>query len=129
MLYTTSSINVVPVFPIHIYISLQEALELERTTKDEVTAQLSEVQSQLQQSEKARQTEAVEKRQMKVKLVDCQRELERVMRAEETSGEREAELDRVQALLQSLEADNREQVYTSCHSFSYIFSNLLLLRP
>ena len=102
-------------------------MELERTTKDEVIAQLSEVQSQLQQSEKARQTEAVEKRQMKVKLVDCQRELERVRRAEETSGEREAELDRVQTLLQSLEADNREQVYTSCH-ITYI-SNLLLLRP
>ena len=89
---------------------LQEALELERGTKDEMVAQLCEVQSQLQDSEEERGAEAAERRQLHVRLEEAQRELERGRRAEEVGQQREVELDRVQAILQSLEADNREQV-------------------
>jgi chromosome segregation ATPase len=90
--------------------SLQEALELERATKDEMVARLSEVQGQLEESEEARGADAAERRRLRQRLEECERELERGRRAEEARGEKEAELGRMQALLQSLEVDNREQV-------------------
>ncbi|CAI7993242.1 hypothetical protein GBAR_LOCUS1227, partial [Geodia barretti] len=89
--------------------SLQEALEVERATKDEMVGRLSEVQGQLEESQEARGADAAERRRLRQRLEECERELERGRRAGEARGERDAELGRVQALLQSLEADNREQ--------------------
>ena len=77
---------------------------MERATKDEIVGQLSEVQGQLEESQEARGADAAERRQ---RLEESERELERERRAGENKG---VELGRVQALLQSLEADNREQV-------------------
>ena len=83
---------------------------MERATKDEMVGRLSEVQGQLEESQEARGADAAERRRLRQRLEECERELERGRRAGEARGERDAELGRVQALLQSLEADNREQV-------------------
>ena len=94
--------------------SVQEALQLERATKDEMYAQISAVQSQLQQEQEARLADNSERVQLRQRLVDIEQELEQAKnistRAEGLCGEREAELGRVQALLQALESDNKEQV-------------------
>ena len=80
---------------------------MERATKDEMVGRLSEVQGQLEESQEARGADAAERRQLRQRLEESERELERGRREEEA---KEAKLGRVQALLQSLEADNREQV-------------------
>ena len=84
---------------------------MERATKDEVNAQLSAVQAQLQQVQEAHLSSEAERRQLSQRM---ERELKQAQevgeRAQQVRGEGEAELGRVQALLQSLQADNREQV-------------------
>ena len=68
---------------------------MERATKDEMVAWLSEVQGQLEESEEARGADAAERRRLRQRLEECERELERGRRAEEARGEKEAELGRV----------------------------------
>ena len=80
---------------------------MERATKDEIVGRLSEVQGQLEESQEARGADTAERRRLRQRLEESERELERGRRAGENKG---VELGRVQALLQSLEADNREQV-------------------
>ncbi|CAI8021152.1 hypothetical protein GBAR_LOCUS12579 [Geodia barretti] len=62
---------------------IQEALEVERATKDEMVGRLSEVQGQLEESQEARGADAAERRQ---RLEECERELERGRRAGEAQG-------------------------------------------
>ena len=77
-------------------------------------AQISAVQSQLQQEQEARLADNSERVQLRQRLVDIEQELEQAKdigtRADGLCGERDAELERVQALLQALESDNKEQV-------------------
>ena len=93
---------------------------MERATRDEVNSQLSAAQDQLHQTQQRRQSESREREGLRARAEECEGELERVReegrRAEEVCRQRETELGRVQALLHSLETDNREQVqYTvSC---------------
>lgn len=75
---------------------------------------MAEVQGQLQQAEETQRADKAERRQLRERLEERERELERARelsrRADEGSGEKEAELGRVHACLQALETDNREQV-------------------
>ena len=93
---------------------------MERATRDEVNSQLSAAQDQLRQTQQRRQSESREREGLRARVEECEGELKRVReegrRAEEVCRQRETELGRVQALLHSLETDNREQVqYTvSC---------------
>ena len=84
---------------------------MERATKNEVCTQLSEVQSQLRQSEEARQADKAQIRQLRERMGERERELVRVReegrKAEESGRDRETEL---RAHLQALETDSREQV-------------------
>ena len=113
--------------------SVQEALQLERATKDEMYAQISAVQSQLQQEQEARLADNSERVQLRQRLVDIEQELEQAKdistRAEGLCGEREAELGRVQALLEALESEqvslllvNRLDLLISVYYYKYIYT-------
>ena len=73
---------------------------MERATRDEVCAQLSSVQDQLQQREQERQSERTESQRLRLRLEECERELQRL----------NEEGNRREALIHSLETDNKEQV-------------------
>lgn len=76
-------------------------------------AQLSAVQNRLQQEQEARLADNSERMQLRQRLDNIELELKQAhdvsRRAERVCREREAELGRVQAHLQALETDNREQ--------------------
>ena len=96
-------------------------------------AQISAVQSQLQQEQEARLADNSERVQLRQRLVDIEQELEQAKdistRAEGLCGEREAELGRVQALLEALESEqvslllvNRLDLLISVYYYKYIYT-------
>ena len=107
-----------------------------RATLEAVSCRAAQLERELrQQTEGTRHAHQAEGGRLRLRLEDCERELERLTgegrRTEEVGREREAELGRVQALLQSLETDNREQVqlYIVNHKLLLVSSCILTFPP